>query len=68
MEGLTEENASDNMKRKATSYLTMLLTWKAFKFLNRSIEPKDRWDALEEKFAPTEDEDCYELRISSNST
>ena len=39
----------------------MSLTGKAFEFLNRSREPKDIWDALEEDFVPTEDEDCYEL-------
>ena len=39
----------------------MSLTGKAFKFLNRSKEPKEIWDALEEEFAPTEEEDRYEL-------
>ena len=29
--------------------------------MNSSREPKDVWDALEEEFAPTDDEDCYEL-------
>ena len=61
VEGLTEKNAADDLKKKAKSYLTMSLTGKAFKFLNRSKEPKDIWDALEEEFAPTEEEDRYEL-------
>ena len=29
--------------------------------MNCLREPKDVWDTLEEDFAPTEDEDCYEL-------
>ena len=61
VERLTDENASEKMKKKAKSYLTMSLTGKAFKLLNRSREPKDAWDALEEEFAPTEDENRYEL-------
>ena len=52
MEGLTDENASDEKKKKAKSYLTMSLTGKAFKFLNRSKNTKDIWEALEEEFAP----------------
>ena len=61
LEGLTDENASEEMKKKAKSYPTMSLTGKAFKFLNRLREQKDVWDALEEEFAPMEDEDRYEL-------
>ena len=41
MEGLTDENASDGKKKKAKSYLTMTLIGKAFKFFNRSKNPKD---------------------------
>ena len=49
------------MKKKAKSYLTMSLTGKEFKFINRSKEPKEIWDALEEEFAPMDEEDQYEL-------
>ena len=41
VEGLTNENALEEMKKKAKSYLTMSLTGKAFKFLNCPREPKD---------------------------
>ena len=61
VEELFDKNASEEMKKKAKSYLTNSLTGKVFKFLNRSREPKDIQDALEEEFAPTEDEDRYEL-------
>ena len=61
VEGLTNENASEEMKKKVMSYLTMLLVRKASNFLNRSREPKVVWDALEEEIAPTEDKDLYEL-------
>ena len=61
VEGLTVENATEEIQKKAKSYLTKSLTGKAFKFLNRSREPKDVYDALEEEFAPTEDEDRYEV-------
>ena len=43
VEGLTESNAADDIKKKAKSYLTISLTGKAFKFLNRSKEPKEIW-------------------------
>ena len=56
-----DEITSDDMKRKAKSYCTISFTGKGFKFLNRSREPKDIWDALEEEFAPTEEKDCHEL-------
>ena len=61
VEGLTNENASEDMKKKVKSYLTMSLTGKVFKFLDRSREPKDVRDALEEELSQTEDEDRYEL-------
>ena len=61
VEGLADENASEEMKKKAKSYLTMSLTGKVFQFLNRSREPKNVWDILEEEFAPTEDEERYKL-------
>ena len=41
MEGLMDEHASDEKKKKAENYLTISLTSKAFKFLNRSKNPKD---------------------------
>ena len=56
-----DENTSEEMKKKAKSHLTMSLTGKAFNVLNRLREPKDVWDALEEDFAPMEDEDRYKL-------
>ena len=52
LEGLTDKSASDGMKKKAKCYLTMSLTGKAFKFLNRSKELKNIWDVLDEEFAP----------------
>ena len=61
MEGLTDENTSDEKKKKAKSYPTMSLAGKAFKFLIRSKNPKDIWEALVEEFAPTEEDDRYEL-------
>ena len=61
LERLTDEIASDDMKKKVKTYLTMSLIGKTFKLLNRSREVKDVWDALEEEFASTEDVDCYEL-------
>ena len=61
IEGLKDMNASDDIKKKAKSYLMMSLTRKAFKFLNCSKEPKDVWDALEEEFAPMEEEDRDKL-------
>ena len=61
MEGLTDENALEEKKKKAKSYLTMSLPGKAFKFLNQSKNSKDIWEALEEEFTPTEGDDRYEL-------
>ena len=61
MEGLTDKIALDEKKKKAKSYLTMSLTGKVFKFLNQSKNPKDIWEALEEEFAPTEEDNRYEL-------
>ena len=39
----------------------MSLTSKAFKFLNQSKNSKDIWEALEEEFAPTEEDNRYKL-------
>ena len=61
MEGLTDETSSDKKKKKAKSYLTMSLTGKGFKFLNRLKNPKEIWEALEEEFAPAEEDNRYEL-------
>ena len=60
-EGLTDKNASDEKKKNAKNYLTMSLTGKAFRFINRSKKANEIWDALIDEFAPTEEEDRYEL-------
>ena len=39
----------------------MSLTGKAFKFLNRSKNPKEIWLAFEEESTPTEEDDGYDL-------
>ena len=56
-EGLTDKNASDEKKKNAKNYLTMSLTGKAFRFINRSKKANEIWDALIDEFAPTEEED-----------
>ena len=60
-EGLTDGTAAEDKKKKAKSYLTMSLISKAFKFLSRSKNLKDIWEALEEEYAPTEEDDRYKL-------
>ena len=62
LEGLTNENNSQDIKKKEKSCLTMSLTENEFQFLNCSREPQDVWDALEEKFTPMEEGDRYEFK------
>ena len=59
--GLTDSTTTENKKKKAKSYPMMLLSEKAFKLLNRSMNLKDIWKALEEQYASTEEDDWYEL-------
>ena len=51
VEGLIHSSATDKKKKK--SCMTMSLTRIAFKFLNRSKNFKDVWEALEEEYAST---------------
>ena len=60
-EGLTKEEASDEDKKSANHYLTMSLTRKAFRFISHSKKANEIWKALNEKYAPTEEKDRYEL-------
>ena len=43
----------------------MSLTGKAIEFANRSKNQKDIWEVLEEEYAPTEEDDRYELEVES---
>ena len=60
-EGLTEENASKEHKTGAKNYLTMSLTGKASRFINQAKKASEIWEALKDEYAPTEEEDHYEL-------
>ena len=57
-----DKNALDEEKKKVKIYLTISLTGEEFKCLNRSTKsPKEIWEALEEEFVPTEEDNMYEL-------
>ena len=60
-EGLTSESASKDSKTSAKNYLTMSLTGKAFRFVNQTKTACEIWEALKDEYAPTEEEDRYEL-------
>ena len=60
-EGLIKDNASKENQTRAKNYLTMSLTGKAFRFINQAKKASDIWDALKDEYAPTEEEDRYEL-------
>lgn len=60
-EGLISESASKDSKTSAKNYLTMSLTGKAFRFVNQTKTACEIWEALKDEYAPTEEEDRYEL-------
>ena len=60
-EGLTKSDASKEHQTSAKNYLTMLLTGKAFRFINQTKKANEIWEALKDEYAPTEEEDRYEL-------
>ncbi len=59
--GLMEEGADEKSKTSAKNCLTMSLTGKAFRFVNQTKSAKEIWEALKDEYAPTEEEDRYEL-------
>ena len=61
VEGLTDSTAAEDKKKNAKIYRTLSLTGKTFKYLNRSNNQKEIWEALEVKYVPTEEDDRYEL-------